>query len=1117
MRLVRFSLRTVRLAGILFLAILSLTALAFAADKLIDARQADLIEQLRANYADVPEAFVEKLRLAQMELTIITPPGMDHPLHQPYGMMSFDPKGFPEEFLKGLVYDLEAGIPVYTITVQENPKTGEIHFYNGEDAHFFTLQPSEDYDFRWLVSLLRPETYEARFPAEYRADIEYWLDPARIEIELQLIPAEYIETYAAKTFPSLSVKVQSLGGKIRGGGIMLMRLPAADSNIVIQAITTVTNGTKLEIGYPATFTNRLEIFACTDLVAFSWSLSATNLSTTGTNTIWWTDTATNLMIRFYAAGNADLDNDSDGLTDAREKYLYHSSPTNIDSDNDGLVDGFSGVVATNTYPSGAHTNGGPCVEGELSWFTDANRVDTDDDGMGDGWEVANGHNPTNWNDPPNVRGTVTYTGRQTGTVWIVAVTNSAAWSTNALAILATPGAYRIPHLEATNYWIKAWMDSNASGTTNATEARGTYTNSATVITNRVLDIDFTLADPDDNTNSLPDWWEVKYSGSTTNWNGSGDPDGDHYTNLEEYQADTDPTNTLSHPWNLSGTVSYTGPQTGVIHIIACISSNGWVAAQSTTNAAPGTFTITHLPPDANYWIKAWRDTSSDGSNNYWEAWGTYSNNPVFLDTNVTDVSVTLADPDSDGDTLPDYWELQYGLDPFNGNGDNAAAWWKLDESSGTNVIDATANANNGLLLNASNAWLMGMVGNGLLLDGTNDYVEVPDSASLKPNFLSVGLWVKPSRLYTNGTAVFLSKRQPGGNAGYSLGYESGALTFMIGASGEKKVRYSCALSNDQPLYVVGTYDGPNQQLYVNGNLMTATNYDWGTGSGTMDQTTTVFRLGASTDATPSNYFAGVIDDARVDGGAWTTNQIRGFYELGADPDHDGLGNYDEYQAGSCPTNSDSDGDGLTDGLEVHLFGTDPAYVLNATLPYETGFEVTNGFIPGGLHNQQGWITFPADDMTIQSSMVRSGCQSASGQGLSSFAMHGLASTAAVVSAEAWIYWSSTQSLPPTNLPLGATTLVSFDASQGVVAFNGDGLGGGSWIGSSNTLLVNQWVGLKIEQNYTNRTWRLWVNGVEKLSGLGFKDNTPARLRAVNIQDGTAGPLYMDDLTVEAQQ
>lgn len=46
----------------------------------------------------------------------------------------------------------------------------------------------------------------------------------------------------------------------------------------------------------------------------------------------------------------------------------------------------------------------------------------------------------------------------------------------------------------------------------------------------------------------------------------------------------------------------------------------------------------------------------------------------------------------------------------------------------------------------------------------------------------------------------------------------------------------------------------------------------------------------------------------------------------ADPDHDGLSNLEENKLGTDPNNPDSDSDGLADGDEVHVFGSDP---LNA--------------------------------------------------------------------------------------------------------------------------------------------------------------------------------------------
>ena len=55
-----------------------------------------------------------------------------------------------------------------------------------------------------------------------------------------------------------------------------------------------------------------------------------------------------------------------------------------------------------------------------------------------------------------------------------------------------------------------------------------------------------VADGDSDSDGLPDPWELEYFGDLS-YDADDDPDLDGFTNLEEYEAGTDPTNGTNKP------------------------------------------------------------------------------------------------------------------------------------------------------------------------------------------------------------------------------------------------------------------------------------------------------------------------------------------------------------------------------------------------------------------------------------------------------------------------------------------------------------------------------------------------------------------------------------------
>jgi hypothetical protein len=304
---------------------------------------------LNATVTASPTALQARYRTARERILPILPPDPDYKLNPSGGIVVFDPVNF-EAWAKVLEPAELHGVTVYPVTVTEDPETRYTAFYNGSAELIGYLAPEQDYfPFTWLADR-HPEYYAENADPDALAWAEAIYDPARVSVTYYLLPAADVEAMAEAQLAAVKEPEFQMNMMMGEG------LPEPVTNIVIFAIEKATNGIALGIGWPDDFTNKLEVFARSTIATSGWSVASSSLSTAGTNSLWWVDTSltSNILTRFYRVGNADLDSDGDGLTDARESFIWGTNPTNDDSDADGFSD-YQEIISLKTDPNNDDT------------------------------------------------------------------------------------------------------------------------------------------------------------------------------------------------------------------------------------------------------------------------------------------------------------------------------------------------------------------------------------------------------------------------------------------------------------------------------------------------------------------------------------------------------------------------------------------------------------------------------------------------------------------------------------------------------------------------------------------------------------------------------------------
>jgi VCBS repeat-containing protein len=233
------------------------------------------------------------------------------------------------------------------------------------------------------------------------------------------------------------------------------------------------------------------------------------------------------------------------------------------------------------------------------------------------------------------------------------------------------------------------------------------------------------------------------------------------------------------------------------------------------------------------------------------------------------VKVPQINASSSTDSITMYWGNASAPDTQNA----AAVWtsysgvWHLNGTA----VDSSINNNDGTISGAVAS--TGLFGQSLSFNGTSDYVSVANAASLQlTSSITLEGWVK-LRTFGSGDDVDAIVRKGDSNPNdYELVVQDQAAYYVLdgGDSGVDGPRDATALSANAWHYVVGTWDGATQYLYVDGNLVASGAKSAPIGSDARD-----LYIGGRIGNT--DVVDGWVDEVRVSSAARSANWINAQY------------------------------------------------------------------------------------------------------------------------------------------------------------------------------------------------------------------------------------------------
>jgi hypothetical protein len=191
------------------------------------------------------------------------------------------------------------------------------------------------------------------------------------------------------------------------------------------------------------------------------------------------------------------------------------------------------------------------------------------------------------------------------------------------------------------------------------------------------------------------------------------------------------------------------------------------------------------------------------------------------------------------------------------------AAYSFNEGSGTTVHDASGNSHTGTLQGGTSWATSGKYGKALSFNGTNAYVNIPNSSLLQlRTAMTLEAWVNPTKLTGVWRDVIYK-----GNDNYYLEADS-----TSGKPATRATTGGSLLGTSSPAvntwtHLTGTYDGATLRFYVNGVQVSSRAQ-----TGAITISTNALQIGG--DSIYGQYFSGIVDEVRVYSRALSATEIQ---------------------------------------------------------------------------------------------------------------------------------------------------------------------------------------------------------------------------------------------------